>query len=583
MPETAVTIGSFLLFVFIVALYSYQKTKGVSEDGVSGFFLAGRGLSASFIVGSLLLSNLSAEQLVGLNGNAYRFDISGLAWESTAALATIVMALFFLPRYLRRGISTMSEFLEERFDATTRRMVSLMFLVGYTLMVNPSGLYLGAITMDKMFGLHQSLQLSYESSIAILCAVMGTVSGLYAVFGGLKAVAVSDTINGVILLAAALLIPVLGLIALGHGSFLGGVGMLLQQHPQQLNAVGGAQASVPFSTIFTGMLVVNLFYWCTNQMIIQRALGASSLAQGQKGVLLAGCFKLLLPLVLVLPGLIAFNLFGGGLPHPDVAYPTLVQALLPWWLSGLFAAALFGTVVSHFNSIINSGATLFTLDLYQPLSGCRDERKLVWVGKLASLVIAIISIAIAPLLLHASSGIFELMRKATGFYSVPIICIVLMGFLTRHVPALAAKWVLVFHLLAYGSYTFFLKRYFALNFIHVMGLLFVIEVGMMWFFGHYRPQRSYQPRAMRPEIPMRPWRYARLVSTLIVAALVSIYITLSPLGVAKPGPVSWHYPILLLLVWGLAVVAYFLKFNSERTVNTVIIHAKTNQTNCQTG
>ena len=142
------SVASFLLFLIFVALYSYRKTKGISEAGVDGFFLAGRGLSGYFIAGSLLLSNLSAEQLVGLNGNAYRFDISGMAWESTAAVATIIMALFFLPRFLRRGLTTLPQFLETRFDQTTRRMVSIMLLVGYAVMQNPSSIYLGAITMN---------------------------------------------------------------------------------------------------------------------------------------------------------------------------------------------------------------------------------------------------------------------------------------------------------------------------------------------------------------------------------------------------------------------------------------------------
>ena len=305
------TLSTFVLFLLIVALYSYRKARGVSESGVDGFFLAGRGLSGYFIAGSLLLSNLSAEQLVGLNGNAYRFDISGMAWESTAAIAIIAMALFFLPRFLRRGITTMPQFLEERFDITTRRMVSIMLLVGYAVMANPCSLYLGAITMDELFDFQQITALSTQSSIAVLSLAMGAIGGIYATAGGLKAVAVSDTISGVILLVAALLIPILGLVAIGDGALWDGARKLIADHPEQFNAIGGKNASVPFSTIFTGMLCANLFYWCTNQMIIQRALGARSLAESQKGVLLAGIIKLLVPVVMVLPGLIAFNLFGG--------------------------------------------------------------------------------------------------------------------------------------------------------------------------------------------------------------------------------------------------------------------------------
>ena len=563
------TLSTFVLFLLIVALYSYRKTRGVSESGVDGFFLAGRGLSGYFIAGSLLLSNLSAEQLVGLNGNAYRFDISGMAWESTAAIAIIAMALFFLPRFLRRGITTMPQFLEERFDITTRRMVSIMLLVGYAVMANPCSLYLGAITMDELFDFQQITALSTQSSIAVLSLAMGAIGGIYATAGGLKAVAVSDTISGVILLAAALLIPILGLVAIGDGALWDGARKLIADHPEQFNAIGGKNASVPFSTIFTGMLCANLFYWCTNQMIIQRALGARSLAESQKGVLLAGIIKLLVPVVMVLPGLIAFNLFGGTLNHADFAYPALVKAVLPWWLTGMFAAAIFGTVTSHFNSIINSSATLFVIDLYGPISGCKDEKKLVRVGKIASIFFSLVSVVIAPQLLNTPNGIFDLMRRFTGFYSVPIIAIVLVGFLTRRVPACAAKFTLIFHIVAYGIYTFAgLDKSLSLHFIHVMGILFVLEVGMMLILGIVKPADFHPPATNLNPIPMKKWKYANLTSVMMIAALISIYITLSPAGIADPAGIPQSYPFLIAAVWAVALMLiYWMKRRHHRSLS----------------
>ncbi len=552
--EMLFSIGTFFLFLVFVALYSYRKTKGVSESGVVGFFLAGRGLSGYFIAGSLLLSNLSAEQLVGLNGNAYRFDISGLAWESTAAIATVMMALFFLPRFLQRGITTLPQFLEERFDSSTRRIVSIMLLVGYAVMANPCSLYLGAITMNEMFDFQQILHFSDWGAIGTLSLVMGITGGLYATLGGLKAVAISDTISGLILLVAAMLVPVLGLFALGKGSFLAG-GTILLEHPEQLNAIGSSTSSVPFSTIFTGMLCANMFYWCTNQMIIQRTLGAKSLAESQKGVLLAGGIKLLVPLGMVLPGLIAFNMFGPVFPHVDYAYPALVKAVVPWWLIGMFAAAIFGTVISHFNSVVNSGATLFVIDLYAPLTGCKDEKKLVRTGKMVSVAISLISVVIAPLLLWSPNGIFDLMRRFTGFYNIPIIAIVLVGFLTRTVPALAAKWVLAFHIVAYGLYTFAgLDAWIPFHFVHVMGILFVIEVAMMLLIGLWQPSNSRPVAHHAPDIPMEKWRYAAPASVIMMAALISIFITLSPLALASREGITDRFYLLLALIWLGAVV-----------------------------
>lgn len=563
--EMLFSVGTFFLFLIFVALYSYRKTKGISESGVEGFFLAGRGLSGYFIAGSLLLSNLSAEQLVGLNGNAYRFDISGMAWESTAAVATVVMAMFFLPRFLRRGITTMPQFLETRFDRNTRRMVSIMLLVGYAVMANPCSLYLGAITMNEMFDFQQIFNLPAWGAIGILAFAMGAVGGLYATLGGLKAVAISDTISGIILLIAALLIPVLGLFALGDGSLLSGSKILLN-HPEQLNAIGNETSSVPFSTIFTGMICANLFYWCTNQMIIQRTLGAKSLAESQKGVLLAGAIKLLVPLAMVLPGLIAFNMFGPVFSNADYAYPALVKAVLPWWLIGMFAAAIFGTVISHFNSIINSSATLFVIDLYGPLTGCQDEKKLVRVGKVASVIFSLVSIIIAPLLLHTPNGIFDLMRRFTGFYSIPIITIVLVGFLTRHVPAWAAKCVLIFHIIAYGLYTFTgLNKLIPVHFIHVMGILFAIEVALMLLIGKLQPVNWVEPHVPPAKIPMEKWRYAERASVMMVTALISIFITLSPLGLAAKTGIPESFVWIIAAVWGVALIFVLVLTQRQRS------------------
>lgn len=568
---------SFLVFTLIVALYSYKKTKGISEEGVSGFFLAGRGLSAYFIVGSLLLSNLSAEQLIGLNGNAYKFDISGMAWESTAAIATIIMALFFLPRYLKRGLTTIPEFLEERFDAHTRRMISMMCLIGYVIMANPVSLYLGSITIEKMFHIQDIVNIDYFWVIAGLSLAMGAVGGLYAAIGGLKAVAISDTINGILLLLASLLIPFLGLVMLGDGSALTGIEELITSNPEQLNAIGDADSSVPFSTIFTGMIAANLFYWCTNQMIIQRTLGAKSLSEGQKGVLFAGSIKLLVPIVMVLPGLIAFKIYGDTLELPDLAYPTLVKLILPWWLTGLFAAALFGTVISHFNSIVNASATLFALDFYQPLMKCNDEKKLVKVGKIASLLFALISIIISPLLLDSPSGIFDLLRRFTGFYNIPVIAIVLVGFMTKNVPAKAAKFILPFHIVIYSLYNFAFKDAISIHYIHLMGVLFIVEIAIMLLIGYLDPQTPYQESPTTPKIPMEKWKYAEAYSVFMFAALILIYVTLSPLGIANPNGVPTTYPY---MVSGIIIVTVMIIIKLVKSSGSDS-YAKEKHSNCK--
>ncbi|CAK9048985.1 Uncharacterized symporter YidK, partial [Durusdinium trenchii] len=280
----SLTLVSCAFFMGLVAYVSYIKTKG-EVSTKEGYFLAGRSLSGIFIAGSLLLTNLSAEQLIALNGSAYGFNLTSMAWEVTAGLAIVIMALFLLPRYLKGAFTTLPEFLHSRFDDEVRRMSVVLFMLGYGLITGPSVLYSGAVAVLQLFDLPTMLGISYSEALLFTVITIGITGSIYAIFGGLKAVAVSDTINGIGLLIIGVLVPVLGLIALGEGELLVGVRALVSEHPEKLNAVGAKEDPIPFGTIFTGMIFANLFYWGTNQYVIQRTLGARSLAEGQKGVI----------------------------------------------------------------------------------------------------------------------------------------------------------------------------------------------------------------------------------------------------------------------------------------------------------
>ena len=535
------TLLSCLFFMGLVAWISYQKSKGSLNDK-DGYFLAGRGLTGVFIAGSMVLTNLSAEQLIGLNGSAYGFNMSAMAWEVTAGIATIIMATFFLPRYLTGAFTTLPGFLENRFDTRVRQYTAILFMVGYGLVTIPSILYSGSVAVLRLFDIPTLLNLTYSQSLIVTVLAVGTIGGLYAVLGGLKAVVVSDTINGIGLLIIGLLIPTLGLIALGKGSFVEGLTIVSTTNTHKLNAIGGEADPVPFGTIFTGMIFANLFYWGTNQYVIQRTLGAQSLAEGQKGVLLSGYFKLLVPFMMMIPGVIAYHMYaetGQTLPTIDLAYPQLVKDLLPVYLSGFFLAVLLGAVFSSFNSLLNSAATLFTLDLYQPLTGKNlTDAQLIKVAKVASIVIAIFSFVTAPLLQFAADGLWQIIRIFTGFYNIPIIAIVIVGLLTKKVPARAAKVVIIFHVIAYALLKFVLEI--NLNFIHIYAILFFIEVGIMLTIGNIAPQQG-EPKALpKPLIDMQPWRYAWSVSATLVSCIIIIYLVFSPIGLVDGiGPLFW--------------------------------------------
>ena len=535
------TLLSCVFFMALVGWISYQKTKG-SVDDKDGYFLAGRGLTGTFIAGSMLLTNLSAEQLIGLNGSAYGFNMSAMAWEVTAGVATIVMAMVFLPRYLSGAFTTLPGFLKDRFDDDVRRMTVVLFMLGYGLVTIPSVLYSGSLAVFKLFDVPSLFNLSESNALVITVVVVGSIGAIYAVFGGLKAVVVSDTINGIGLLFIGILVPTLGLILLGDGSFMQGLTTVATTKTEKLNAIGSATDPVPFGTIFTGMILANLFYWGTNQYVIQRTLGAANLAEGQKGVLLSGYFKLLVPFMMMIPGVIAFHLYGssdGGLPSIDLAYPQLVKDVLPVYLSGFFLAVLLGAVFSSFNSLLNSAATLFVLDVYQPLKKrAVSDDELISIAKKASVVIAIFSFIVAPLLQYAPEGLWQIIRRFTGFYNIPVITIVLVGLFTTKIPALGAKVVIIFHVIAYALIEFVFEV--DLHFIHVYALLFFVEVIIMVVCGRIKPREGGRHFTESPKVDMTPWRYSWAACATMLTLIVAVYLLFSPIGlVGGIGTLFW--------------------------------------------
>lgn len=551
-----------VFFMGLVAWISYRRARHSTQD-TEGYFLAGRGLSAIFIAGSLLLTNLSAEQLIGLNGSAYGFNMSAMGWEVTAAVATVAMAFFFLPRYLRGGFTTLPQFLADRYDDDVRRISVVLFLLGYGLVTIPSVLYAGSVAVLKLFDVPALTGLSYSSALFLTVICIGAVGALYAILGGMKAVAVSDTMNGIGLLIIGVAVPVLGLQVLGAGDVGEGLRTLTTEHTEKLNAIGAGDDPTPFGTLFTGMVFANLFYWCSNQYVIQRTLSARSFAEGQKGVLFSGFFKVLVPLFMMIPGVIAFHLYGSELASIDLAYPQLVRDTLPVWAMGFFLAVLLGAVFSSFNSLINSAATMFTLDVLEPWMlrraavpagtesreqesgdaatglprrGVSDQTLVRW-AKWGSVVIALFSLGVAPLLQFAPEGLWQIIRIFTGFYNIPIIAIVLVGMLTTRVPARAVKIAIGFHLVAYGSVQFLFKEQVALHFLHLYAILFVIEVGFMLLMGYWKP--AHKVRVMHtPPVDMTPWPHAKACAVTLLSCVVGLYCLFSPLGLVASGGIG---------------------------------------------
>ena len=535
------TLVTFVFFTALVAVLTWVFTRKADHHTGVGFFLAGRSLTFPFIAGSLLLTNLSTEQMVGLNGDAFTHGLCVMAWEVVAVVALVAMALFFLPRFLKSGVTTVPEFLEMRFDKTTQVLTNLIFLAAYAVILLPIILYTGAtglldiLNVPALTGIHDRRTLLYL--IVIVVALIGSV---YALWGGLKSVAFSDTLNGIGLYIGGLLITYFALVKLGNGSFMTGLDVLPQEvKPNAFNSIGGPHTTAPFFTLFTGILLINVFYWCTNQQIIQRTFGASSLAEGQKGVLLTGAFKLVGPLFLVLPGIIAYALLKNEVTASNQAYGKLVQLVLPNYLAGFFAAAMLGAILSSFNSALNSTCTLFSLGLYKRLlRPDGTDAEVVKSGRWFGWIITIVAIVIAPML-DNMQNIFQYLQEMNAIYFIPILAVVVVGMLSKRVPAIAANVALVagVAVIAIGYFMPGIKEYVVqMQKYHFISVVFVLLVAGMYLYGAVRPLKEawvqYEARA----VDMTPWKYAVHIGVLLLVIVAAIYVWFADFSVLQDVP-----------------------------------------------
>jgi SSS family solute:Na+ symporter len=522
----------FIAFTLLVGIVAYLATRSTNEESEDGYFLGGRSLTGPVIAASLLLTNLSTEQLVGLNGSAYNEGILVMAWETLAAIAMVVTAVILLPRYLKGGLTTIPQFLERRYDTMTKSITSGLFLSGYVVVLLPIVLYSGAIALIGMFDLTNLFQLEQSQTLVLTVCSIGVIGSIYAIFGGLKAVAVSDTVNAIGLLIGGLMIPIFGLLFIGDGSLGSGVEALYANAPSKFDAMGSSDSAIPFSTLFTGMVLVQLFYWGTNQAIIQRVLGAKNLIEGQKGLILAAFVKILGPLIVVLPGLIAFYIFGDTLDpsQADQSYGMLVNKVLPPVLLGFFAAVLFGAILSSFNSALNSSVTLFGLDIYKLyINKNASEKQVVKAGKSFGIGLAVLSMVIAPSIANAPEGLFGYLQEINGCYTIPILTIILVGYMTKYVPAVAAKVAMGVGVVMYSFSQFFLKGYVESNggeyphYLHVMAILFLFNIVLMLLIGKLKPREEAYEQKYTEQVDITPWKPVKVMGIIITVIVISTY------------------------------------------------------------
>lgn len=454
MPLQTIQFAVFFAVTAMIAFATYWKCRGAraSADSNKEYFLAGGGLSWIFVAGSITLTNLSTDQLVGMNGN----QMALLAWwELAAVVGLIILAKVFLPVYYRNECTTTTELLEKRYkNKHIRAVISVLFLAGNVFIYLPIMLYSGSLFMQSMFGI--------DIPIIYLAMMFAVVGAAYAIFGGLRAVAISDTYSGVILLGMALLVVYLALSAIDF-SFEG-------IPAERLTMIGGDDTPLPWHTLLTGMILIQTFYWSTNQNITQRAMAAPTLKEAQKGVFAAAGIRLLIvPVIIVLPGIVAYKLYGD---IGDAAYGRIVGDILPAWLSGAFAAAIAAAVLTSYNSFLNSSAALYVCDIHERYF---DED--VNVKKISTWITAMfvaVSLVLVPVYDGADS-IINLVQQLNGLLSMPILSVFAVGLLFRGVDARAAILAVIFGVALYAVFTF---SWTPLHYIHLMFITFFLCVGV---------------------------------------------------------------------------------------------------------
>jgi solute:Na+ symporter, SSS family len=439
MPTTTTSqIVIFFAITLLIGIATWIKVKsGRGEHDGSGkdVFLAGGGLSWLFVAGSITLTNLSTEQLVGMNGNQMLL----LAWwEISGFFGLMILALVFVPIYYRNNCTTVTELLERRYGGRSiRTLISGMFLFGNILIYLPAALYSGSLFLNSMFGTNLPL--------IVFAAPLAIIAAAYTILGGLKAVAVMDTYSGIGVLAIALAIVVLALAAVDF-DIVSGVPV------ERLSMIGKLDSPIPIHTLFTGMIFIQIFYWSTNQNITQKAMTAPTVREAQKGVFAAAAVRILIiPVIVVVPGVVAYKLFGDV---GDQAYGRLVGAVLPHWLSGAFAAMMAAAVIAHTSAILNSSVALYSMDFHdQFVAPVKDHWRL---AATVSVIFTVTSIALVPLFQNAES-IINLLQQLNGLFSMPILSAFISGLLFRNVDARAAIGGVLWGVAFYGIFTFVIQ------------------------------------------------------------------------------------------------------------------------------
>lgn len=547
-------------FLIVVAVVSLLAARG--ERSRTDYFLAGRRLTWWLIGFSLIASNISTEHFVGMTGTASARGLAVAGYEWVAAAALVFVAWWLLPRFLRSGIYTIPQFLEIRFDRSCRTILAALMAVFFVLTVLATVLYSGATFLSQALALPEHLgnwfgieDATEAESFAFSCGVwgIGIFAGIYTIIGGLKAVVWSDLLQGAALLLGGGVVAILALDALGAGAgIFEGWSTFVADRPERFDLVRPFDdPDLPGPALLTGIWIPVMFYWGLNQFITQRTLAAGSLAEGQRGLLFAAVLKIFLPLIIVLPGMMAATWFASrGLEvEGDATYPRLVRELLPSGAFGLMLAAIAGSIMSTFNSGLNSAATVVTLDLWVPRRGQgMDEQGIVRTGRIITALLAILACLWAPVI-QRFDGVFSYIQELWGFVSAPTCAVFFVGLVFPHVRAPAARQALFIGPTLYlisrvpgwiwgsessavhaeGGLASWLLSWSELSFLfHMFGIFLALVGWMLLVSGSAEQDLEEDDGVVREIAPvdLTPMPRVHLFGGLILAVVLAIYLAL---------------------------------------------------------
>lgn len=416
-------VGAYFLVVFAIGFYHSRR-----KDSAREYFLAGRHVGWFAVGASLFSTNISSEHFIGLAGSGATTGLATSCYELSAAFCLFLLAWLFVPQYIRTKVFTMPEFLERRFDGRSRWYLTSVSLFAYVFTKISVHLYAGAILMREVAGWNY-----LTTSVLLIIA-----TGIYTISGGLAAVIYTDLFQTFVLISGAVVLTALGLHHVG-----GFAGLRATLPPDFFHLIKPASdPSYPWPGTTLGVVVLGIWYWCTDQSIVQKTLSAKNVESARKGSFLCAALKILPMFCLVVPGLIAKSLYGSQITG-DNAFPTLVLRLMPAGLKGLMVAALMAALMSAMSSVLNSCSTLITMDVYRKVYPQRTERQLVTFGRITTGVVVLFSILWIPVIPHMSNQLYQYLQSVQAEIASPITAVFLVGILWRKATARAAIVTLI--------------------------------------------------------------------------------------------------------------------------------------------